>query len=72
MLAIGYQMGYHLPRTPEQRGMRPSDICLENVSSFCESKRSSIHKPLNDMTYKELVKAVTQFEIIYAKFLAEY
>lgn len=72
MLYYGYQMGYQNPRNELQAVMRESDICLDNVSAWCESEKCAVRKPLAKMTYKELVRAISQFELVYKSFNKSY
>lgn len=71
MLYLGYQMGYDRPRTEEQRGLSPSEICVQNVSAWCESMRCSVQRPLNHMTHRELRNALTQFTKVYQSFIKQ-
>ena len=72
MLYLGYQMGYDQPRNEVQKSLPAQDICLQNVSEWCNSKKCTIRKPLKRMTGKELQVALTQFEQVYKSYLVDY
>lgn len=65
LLYYGYQMGYEQPRSKSELGLSPADINFIHVDTWCKSERSAIKKSMDDMTLKELTRAVSQFELVY-------
>jgi hypothetical protein len=69
LLAIGYQMGYGVAKTETEKRMKGWEVCKLHVNRWLLSEKSTVRKEMDDMTYKELVQAVTQFEQVYKEFL---
>jgi hypothetical protein len=70
LLAIGYQMGFDKPQNDtEQYRMKRSDVNKLHVNRWLLSEKSAVRKEMDEMTHKELSKAVTQFEQVYKDYL---
>jgi hypothetical protein len=70
ILALGYNMGYDKPETTtENFKMKKWEVNKAHVNRWLLSEKSSVRKALDDMTYSELVKALTQFEQVYKDYL---
>jgi hypothetical protein len=68
LLYIGYQMGYELPRNDEEKDSRSNELCFQHVNAWVK-EHGAIKKHINYMTYNELCRTVSQFEIVYRNFL---
>lgn len=68
LLALGYQMGYDKPTAPEEESMRQAEVCKLHVNRWLLSEKSKYKKPMEEMSYRELVKSVTQFQAVYNDF----
>lgn len=70
LLALGHTMNWGLqPRTEEERRMSKSELNMKRVNAWLMSERSEVRLPMQDMTYKQLCKAVTQFELVVKDYI---
>jgi hypothetical protein len=65
LLALGYNMHYQRPETQEEHTMPAWKVCMKHVDRWLLSEKSQVRKRMNDMTYRELRQAVTQFQIVH-------
>lgn len=72
LLYLGYQMGYNKPTCMAEQRMTPSAVCKLHVNRWLLSEKSAVRKPMDEMTYRELVRALTQFEFVYKDFLKRF
>lgn len=68
LLSLGYDMGYHKPRTEAQKGMLTPAVNFENVNNWCKSPKCPVSKDMREMDEKEINKAVTAFKKVKASF----
>lgn len=68
LLFMGYQMGFDVPRTTEEYGLKRWQVNMLHLDSWALSAKSKIRKKINDMSYSELVICVSQFELVYKDF----
>lgn len=60
ILFYAHEMNWHQPGTTK--------IDMTHVNNWC-TKQGYLHKPLDDYTYTELPKLVSQFEAVYKSYL---
>ena len=69
ILMMAHEMGWELPAKPSIPGYEPgikpkNKVDLARVNNWCV-KFGHAHKPLDQYTYEELPKLVSQFEEVY-------
>lgn len=69
LLALGYQMNYHLPKTQAERRMRGWEVCKLHVNRWLLSEHSAVRMEMDEMTHKQLTVVITQFERVYRDYL---
>ena len=72
LLYLGYQMGYNKPTNNAEQNMSPSRVNKIHVNRWLLSEKSRVRKEMDDMTHKELVQVLTQFEMVYKDFLKRF
>lgn len=63
IISMGYEMRW---TKPSSSGVNSID--MDHINNWCISK-GYLHKKLDDYTYKELPKLVSQFEEVYKSYL---
>ncbi|NOS92472.1 MAG: hypothetical protein HOP30_11155 [Cyclobacteriaceae bacterium] len=67
ILSMAHEMGWSSSAKASEDKLKKK-IDMEHVNNWCVS-RSYLHKPLDEYTYNELPKLVTQFEEVYKSHL---
>jgi hypothetical protein len=68
ILSMAHEMGWSSSAKATEDKQAKKKIDMEHVNNWCKS-RSYLHKPLDDYTYNELPKLVSQFEEVYKDYL---
>jgi hypothetical protein len=75
ILSMAHEMGWNLtpipatsPLTPLQGERVKSKVDMAHVNNWCV-KSGYLHKPLDEYTYNELPRLVSQFEEVYKSYL---
>jgi hypothetical protein len=68
ILSMAHEMNWtHIVKTTPGTPFK-SKVDMEHVDNWCKAK-GYLHKPLDDYTYNELPKLVSQFEEVYKSYL---
>lgn len=70
ILSMAHEMGWNLSAgfSMHEKGLPKSKIDMEHLNNWCV-KSGYLHKKLDDYTYKELPRLVSQFEEVYKSYL---
>jgi hypothetical protein len=68
LLAIGYTMQWAAPRSAEEVVMPRWQVCKNRIDAFMKD-RGVVKKAIDEMSDKELSKAITQLQNIAKDFL---
>lgn len=65
LLWLGYEMGFDVAHTEAEKHMTRAQVNKLHVNRWLLSEKSQVRKEMDDMTHGELVKALTQFELVW-------
>lgn len=68
ILSMAHEMGWSSSAKATEDKQAKRKIDMEHVNNWCKS-RGYLHKPLDDYTYNELPRLVSQFEQVYKDYL---
>jgi hypothetical protein len=71
IISMAHELGWHHVDGIKPSGEIKYKADMVKINDWCCSKYSLYKKPLNDHTYPELVKLVTQFSTYHVKFIKE-
>jgi hypothetical protein len=68
ILSMAHEMGWSSSAKATEDKQAKRKIDMEHVNNWCKS-HGYLHKPLDDYTYNELPRLVSQFEQVYKDYL---